>query len=233
MNNRHSIHSIAITVPMLIAVFLATAWKAWISKKHLSRDTIFFILEAPCRKAEHVNIGNTQKRVWFRCVCVCLCCINALSANFCANLRKLPAFLQAVLAHNEAQKRTTKCRNTQKSIKPANLLHRCMQHLLLLYPHGCSLLSGRFKRGVMERGVVRMCLPVHCLSVPPDRQPVLSHKCDIPSLRKDDQSARDNRLPVHCRRFRSLRHCTVYILAATQTLLPSICLPPCLNQPNI
>ena len=28
---------------------------------------------------------------------------------------------------------------------------------------------------------------------------ILSHKCDIPSLLMDDQIARDNRLPVHCR----------------------------------
>ena len=36
---------------------------------------------------------------------------------------------------------------------------------------------------------------------------ILSHTCDIPSLLKDDQLARDNRLPVRCRRLRSPQHC--------------------------
>ena len=38
----------------------------------------------------------------------------------------------------------------------------------------------------------------------------------------------DNRLPVHCRRLRSLRHRTV-IPVATQMPLPPVCLLPCCN----
>ena len=37
-------------------------------------------------------------------------------------------------------------------------------------------------------------MPVHCLSARSDRQTVLSRKCDILSLLKEDQIARDNRL---------------------------------------
>ena len=54
---------------------------------------------------------------------------------------------------------------------------------------------------------------------------VLSHKCDILSLLKDDQIVRDNRLPVHCRHLESRRHSTV-IPVATQMSLPPVCLPP-------
>ena len=58
---------------------------------------------------------------------------------------------------------------------------------------------------------------------------VLPHKCDIPSLLKDDQIVHDNRLPVHCRRLWSLEH-HIVIPVATQRLLPPVCLPPsCIN----
>ena len=46
---------------------------------------------------------------------------------------------------------------------------------------------------------------------------ILSHKCDILSLSKDDQTARDNRLPVHCCYLASRRH-RIAILVATQML---------------
>ena len=53
---------------------------------------------------------------------------------------------------------------------------------------------------------------------------VLSHKCHMPSLLKDDQISRDNRLPVHCRHLASRRHRTA-IPVATQMSLPPVCLP--------
>ena len=46
---------------------------------------------------------------------------------------------------------------------------RTQQDTLVLSTPACT--SGRFKRGVTERGGIRICLPVHCLSTPPDRQP--------------------------------------------------------------
>ena len=51
---------------------------------------------------------------------------------------------------------------------------------------------------------------------------VLSHKCEIPSLLKDGQIARDNRLPVHCLRLRSLRHYIVILVAMQMSLPPRI-----------
>ena len=59
---------------------------------------------------------------------------------------------------------------------------------------------------------------------------VLSHKCDILSLLKDDLIVRDNRLPVHCRHLASRQHRTV-IPVAMQMSLPLVCLPP-VNGPN-
>ena len=53
---------------------------------------------------------------------------------------------------------------------------------------------------------------------------LLSHKCDILSLLKDDQIVRNNRVPVHCRQVASRRHHTV-IPVATQMSLPPVCLP--------
>ena len=41
---------------------------------------------------------------------------------------------------------------------------------------------------------------------------VLSHKCDILSLLKDDEIVRDNHLPVHCRHLASRRHHTVNVV---------------------
>ena len=54
---------------------------------------------------------------------------------------------------------------------------------------------------------------------------VLSHKCDILSLLKDDQIVRDSRLPVHCQNLTSRRHRTA-IPVATQMSSPPVCLPP-------
>ena len=48
---------------------------------------------------------------------------------------------------------------------------------------------------------------------------------DIPSLLKDNQVARDSRLPVNCWPLQSLRHRTV-ILVATQMWLTLVCLLP-------
>ena len=53
---------------------------------------------------------------------------------------------------------------------------------------------------------------------------VLSHNCGIPSLLKDDQIARHNRLPVQCRHLASQRH-RAAIPVATQMSLPLVCLP--------
>ena len=83
---------------------------------------------------------------------------------------------------------------------------------------------GHISKGGIGKGGIRMCLPVHCLSARSDRQ-LLSRKCDILSLLKDDQSVRDNRLPVHCRHLASRRHRTA-IPVATQMSLPPVCLPP-------
>ena len=47
----------------------------------------------------------------------------------------------------------------------------------------------------------------------------------IPCLLKNNQIARDNRLPVQCRYLRLRRHRTV-ILVVTQMLLPPVWLPP-------
>ena len=70
------------------------------------------------------------------------------------------------------------------------------------------VVSGRFARGVTERGVFAFVANTLSLSAA-GLATVLSHKCDIPSMLKDDQIARDNRLPVHCRRLRLLRHHSV------------------------
>ena len=50
---------------------------------------------------------------------------------------------------------------------------------------------------------------------------VLSHKCDILSLLKDNQIMRDNRVPVHCWHLASRRHHTA-IPVATQMSLPGV-----------
>ena len=85
---------------------------------------------------------------------------------------------------------------------------------------GCLL--GQDYKGGNGKGGIHICLPVHCLSAAAVLQ---SHTCDIPSLLKDDQLARDNRLPLQCRRLRSSRHCIV-IPVATQMSIPLVCLPP-------
>ena len=53
---------------------------------------------------------------------------------------------------------------------------------------------------------------------------VLSHKCAIRSLLKDDQIARNNRLPVQCQHLALRRHRTV-LPVATQMSLPPVLLP--------
>ena len=70
----------------------------------------------------------------------------------------------------------------------------------LLHISKIGLALGMAKRGVTERGGIRICLPVHCLSAPPDRQCYCHINAASLSLLKHDQIARDNRLPVQCRR---------------------------------
>ena len=60
---------------------------------------------------------------------------------------------------------------------------------------------------------------------------ILSRKCDILSLLKDDQIVHDNRLPVHCRHVASRGHRTA-ISVVMQTSLPLVCLPPVLKVPQ-
>ena len=57
---------------------------------------------------------------------------------------------------------------------------------------------------------------------------VLSHKCDLLCLLKDDQIMRDNRLPVHCLHLASRRHRTAIPVA---TRYPPFAYP-CLNVPK-
>ena len=60
------------------------------------------------------------------------------------------------------------------------------------------------ERGVTEKGYSHLLATTLSLCAAGPAT-VLSHKCDIPSLWKDDQIPCDNRLSVHCRRSRSLR----------------------------
>ena len=53
--------------------------------------------------------------------------------------------------------------------------------------HACN--SDRLQKGHNGKGGICICLPVHCLSVQPDRQPHCHTKCNIPSLLADDQIA--------------------------------------------
>ena len=83
--------------------------------------------------------------------------------------------------------------------------------------------SGTFKRGVTERGYSHLLASALSLrAVGPAT--VLSQKCDMLPVLKDDQIVRDNRLPVHCRHLVSRRH-RIVILVATQMSLPPVCLP--------
>ena len=63
-----------------------------------------------------------------------------------------------------------------------------------------------------------MCLPVHCLSAPPDRQLYCHTNAISHSLLKHDQIACDNRLPVHCRRATWRRHGAVLPVATQMSL---------------
>ena len=49
-------------------------------------------------------------------------------------------------------------------------------------------------KGVNGKGGLRICLPAHCLSAPPDLQPYCHTNATSHSLLKHDQSAPDNRL---------------------------------------
>ena len=61
---------------------------------------------------------------------------------------------------------------------------------------------------------------------------VLSHKCNILSLLKDNKLGRDNRLPVHCRHLASRRHRTAIPVATPMSLNTPCLFTPCLNVPN-
>ena len=103
----------------------------------------------------------------------------------------------------------------------------CLHYITSKIPEGNylpMLSSGTFKRGVTERGGIRLCLPVHCLSARSDRQPYFHTNATSSSLLKDNQIVRDNRLPVHCRHLAPRRHHTV-IPVATQMSLPPVCSP--------
>ena len=80
--------------------------------------------------------------------------------------------------------------------------------------------SGRFKSGVRERGGIRICLLVHCFSAPPDRQLYYHTNATSHSLLKQNLIARNNRLPVQCRRVASSRHFTVIPVAMRMSLPP-------------
>ena len=84
----------------------------------------------------------------------------------------------------------------------------------------CDVTSGTFKRGVTERGVFAPACQYSTLSLRAvGPATVLSHKCDILSLLKDDHIVRDNSLPVASRRNRTV------IPVAMQMSLPLVCLP--------
>ena len=85
-------------------------------------------------------------------------------------------------------------------------------------------ISGRLKREVTESGVSAYA----CQQIVSQR-PWTGNRTVTQMLHpllKDNQIARDNRLPVQCRCLRSLRHRTV-IPVATHCLFT-----PCLNMPN-
>ena len=95
----------------------------------------------------------------------------------------------------------------------------CPQRLFL----DCQVRAG-LKEGYRKGGCSHLLASALSLrTAGPAR--VLSHKCDIPSLLKDDQIARDNHLPARCRHLQSLRHGTVIPIAMQISLTP-LCLPP-------
>ena len=57
------------------------------------------------------------------------------------------------------------------------------------------LLTGQVYKGGRRGGYSHLLASTLSLRAA-EQATVLSHKCDIPSLLKDDQMARDNRLPV-------------------------------------
>ena len=73
---------------------------------------------------------------------------------------------------------------------------------------------------VTERGVFASAGCQHIVS-----QHGQTGKCDTRPLVEAYQIARDNRLPVQCRRLRLVRHRTV-LPVVTQMSLPPVCLPP-------
>ena len=70
-----------------------------------------------------------------------------------------------------------------------------------------SALSGRFERGVAESGVFAFACQCIVSSRPDRQRTVIEMRHSV--LVEGRPIARNNRLPVHCRRLRSLRHRTV------------------------
>ena len=111
-----------------------------------------------------------------------------------------------------------------------SLIHSCWQTFteVCLSAAGSSWhihISGRFKGGGLRKGGCSHLLASTLSVRAAGPSTILSHKCNILSLLNDDRIACNNRLPVHCRHLRSLRHRTV-IPVATQMSLPHVCLPP-------
>ena len=57
--------------------------------------------------------------------------------------------------------------------------------------------------------MIRIWLPVHCLSALPGPQPYCHTNATSHFLLKEDQIARDNCLPAQCRCLRSVPHCSI------------------------
>ena len=87
-----------------------------------------------------------------------------------------------------------------------------------------NVVSGRFERGVSERGVFAFAC-----------QYIVSPcgRTGNRTVTQMEQIACNNRLPVHCRRLRSLRHYTVIFILGRRTDVITPCLlTPCLNLPD-
>ena len=76
-----------------------------------------------------------------------------------------------------------------------------------------------FQRGLRKGGysdLLASALSLHRAGL----ATVLLYRCDVPSVLKDDQIVRDNRLLVRCRRLRSLRHRTLIPSATASVATP-------------
>ena len=87
----------------------------------------------------------------------------------------------------------------------------------------------------MKRGGngIRICLPLHCLSAPPDLQPYQHTIATFHSLLKRDQIACDNRLPVHFRRVASRRRSAVVPCRHANIATPCIYAVKLLSGPSL